>query len=212
VKREMKILERIVENYSNVESSRPSLWCNSEEERDARYERIEAQRGIGALEYIGIIAVILVILFGVLGRLGLLTFSSNTLSETSAVSSIATSVRSNLKSGAGYGPVGSDLTASLNGAQGIPPNLNYSGGLLYNTLGTAYALVASNGGFGFSLTDAGLPPSDCAKLVVQQSSSGTWSGGISVGGSSQGVGPITIATAISACSGATNSVIFVSNT
>ena len=175
-------------------------------------ESLSRQRGIGALEWIGIIAVVALMLYQVLSRTSLMNGANNTVAESSAVSAIYTSTRSVLKSGAGYGTNGSDLIVPLYNVNGIPKNLAYNAGTLLNTFGTAYTMVVSNAGFGFTLTDGGLASADCTKLVVNQSTSGNWTGGISVNGTAMGTGPVTTQTATGVCTNATNSVAFASLT
>ncbi|WP_233176950.1 type 4 pilus major pilin [Ralstonia sp. ASV6] len=173
---------------------------------------LAGQRGMGALEWIAIIALLGLFLYGVLSRLGLMNASNSSVSESSAISSLYTSARSNLKGASGYAANGADLIVPLNAVNGLPKNLSYNAGVLLNTYGTAYTLVASNGGYGFTLTDPGISAADCAKLVVQQSSSGNWSGGISVNGTALGTAPIATGTATGACNAATNSIAFASLT
>ncbi|MCA8050686.1 type 4 pilus major pilin [Burkholderia arboris] len=172
---------------------------------------LRSQRGIGALEWIAIIAVVLFMLYQIIGRVSVMNTSNSTLGETSAISALHTALRSNLKSGTGYAANGADLIVPLYNAKGIPTNLSYNGGVLLNTYGSQYTIVAANAGFGFAITDPGVPASDCIKLVIQQSQSGNWTGGISVGGTNLGNSPVTSANAQSACTGATNSIVFTSN-
>lgn len=173
---------------------------------------VERQRGIGALEWIGIIAVIALLLYQVLSRVGLMNSANSAVAESAAVSAIYTSARSTLKSGAGYGTNGADLLVSLNAVGGIPKSLSYNAGTLLNTYGVAYTLVVANAGYGFTLTDPGLIASDCVKLVVQQSSSGSWTGGISVNGTAVGAAAVTTAAATAACNAVANSVAMTSQT
>ncbi|HEP6430533.1 TPA: type IV B pilus protein [Burkholderia cenocepacia] len=173
--------------------------------------QLRSQRGIGALEWIAIIAVVLFMLYQIIGRVSVMNTSNSTLGETSAISALHTALRSNLKSGTGYAANGADLIVPLYNAKGIPTNLSYNGGVLLNTYGSQYTIVAANAGFGFAITDPGVPASDCIKLVIQQSQSGNWTGGISVGGTNLGNSPVTSANAQSACTGATNSIVFTSN-
>ncbi|CAE6793718.1 hypothetical protein R70006_04970 [Paraburkholderia domus] len=180
--------------------------------RRSRESAVRAQRGIGALEWIAIIAVILYILYQALGRIGLMNAGNSNLAETSAVSSLYTSIRSNLKSSTGYGVTGTNLITTLNQVNGIPSNLSYSAGTLLNTFGVAYTIVSSNAGFGFTITDPGLSDADCAKLAVQQSQSGNWTGGITINGTAEGTAGIPSATATAACAAAPNTVIFASLT
>ncbi len=172
--------------------------------------RLRAQHGMGALEWIAIIALLGLFLYGVLSRLGLMNASNSAVTESSAVSSLYTSVSSSLKSTAGYGANGSDLIVPLNSFNGLPKSLSYNAGVLFNTYGSPYSLVVSNGGFGFTLTDPGINAGDCAKLVVQQSSSGNWTGGISVNGAALGTGPVNTGVATGACNAALNSIAFAS--
>ncbi|ABO60272.1 type IV B pilus protein (plasmid) [Burkholderia vietnamiensis] len=173
--------------------------------------QLRSQRGIGALEWIAIIAVVLFMLYQIIGRVSVMNTSNSTLGETSSVSALHTALRSNLKSGTGYAANGADLIVPLYNAKGIPTNLSYNGGVLLNTYGSQYTIVAANAGFGFAITDPGVPAADCIKLVIQQSQSGNWTGGISVGGSNLGNAPVTTANAQTACNGATNSIVFTSN-
>ncbi|KVV07495.1 type 4 pilus major pilin [Burkholderia ubonensis] len=179
--------------------------------RPATERELQSQRGIGALEWIAIIAIVLVMLYQLIGRVSVMNTSNSTLGETSAVSALHTALRSNLKSGTGYAANGADLIVPLYNVKGLPTNLSYNGGVLLNTYGSQYTIVAANAGFGFAITDPGVPAADCIKLVIQQSQSGNWTGGISVGGSNLGTAPVTSATAQTACSAATNSIVFTSN-
>ncbi|WP_346283123.1 type 4 pilus major pilin [Burkholderia cenocepacia] len=154
---------------------------------------------------------VLFMLYQIIGRVSVMNTSNSTLGETSAISALHTALRSNLKSGTGYAANGADLIVPLYNAKGIPTNLSYNGGVLLNTYGSQYTIVAANAGFGFAITDPGVPASDCIKLVIQQSQSGNWTGGISVGGTNLGNSPVTSANAQSACTGATNSIVFTSN-
>lgn len=189
-----------------------SEQCDIEGKRQAHAERkVKSQRGVLSLEMIGVIGVIALVLVGVLVRLALMYLSSSTTNESSAVTSLFTSTRS-AKAGTGYGANGTNLIPTLAAINALPGNLSYTGGVLLNSFGAAYTIVASNNGYGFTLTSPGIPTADCIKLSVQQSQSGNWTGGITVGATAFPAGAISSAQATTACSAATNSIAFASNT
>ncbi|ODP35035.1 type 4 pilus major pilin [Pandoraea sp. ISTKB] len=188
------------------------------EQRDTKNKRhgnaehkVKSQRGVLSLEMIGVIAVVAIILVGVLVRLAMMYLSSSTTNESSAITSLFTSTRS-AKAGTGYGANGTNLIPTLAAMNALPGNLSYTGGVLLNSFGSAYTLVASNNGYGFTLTSPGIPTADCIKLSVQQSQSSNWTGGITVGATAFPAGAISSAQATTACSAATNTLAFASNT
>jgi hypothetical protein len=165
------------------------------------------QAGIGALEYIAIAAFFVVVLGGVLARSGMLSFTTNNVAENGAISALWQSVKSNVKSAAGYGPTGTNLIPVLKDTTGIPANLPFDGTNLQNTYGQNYTIVST--GSGFTLTDPGISKADCIKILVQQSSNGNWNTGILVNSGSATTGAIPTATAQTACTNATdNSITF----
>lgn len=167
---------------------------------------VRKQAGIGALEYIGIALFFVVILAGVLSRTGALNFTTNNVAENAAISSLFQSIKTNVKSNAGYGPSGTNLIPTLNLTQGIPSNLTFDGTNLQNTYGQNYTITST--GMGFSITDPGVSQADCIKILVQQSSNGNWNAGISVGGNAAVTGSIATSVATTQCSGTTNSLVF----
>lgn len=171
----------------------------------------KSQRGVISLEVIGMIAVIVIILVGVLVRIAQMYSSNSTTNESSAITSLFTSIRAS-KAGTGYGANGTNLLPTLAAINALPGNLSYTGGVLLNSFGVAYTIVSSNNGYGFTLTSPGIPAADCIKLAVQQSQSSNWTGGITVGATAFAAGAISSAQATAACSAATNSLAFVSNT
>ncbi|MDM8356531.1 type 4 pilus major pilin [Pandoraea communis] len=182
------------------------------QQRQARLNHeVKSQRGVLSLEMIGVIAVVAIILVGVLVRLAQMYASSSTTNESSAVTSLFTSIRAS-KAGTGYGANGTNLIPTLAAMNALPGNLSYTGGVLLNSFGVAYTIVSSNNGYGFTLTSPGIPTADCIKLAVQQSQSGNWTGGITVGATAFAAGAISSAQATTACSAATNSIAFASNT
>lgn len=166
------------------------------------------QKGVGALEYIGIALFFVVILGGVLARTFMLNNQTSNVAENAAISSLYQAVKTNLKSNSGYGTSGTDLIATLNQTQGLPKNLTYDGTSLDNTYGKAYTLVST--GTGFTLTDPGISEADCIKIVVQQSSNGSWDGGVSAGSGSASTSSISTADAATMCSSTSNTITLTS--
>ncbi|WP_157131286.1 type 4 pilus major pilin [Burkholderia pseudomallei] len=163
------------------------------------------QAGIGALEYIGIALFFVVVLGGVLARSALLSFTNNNVAENGAISALWQSIKTNVKSSAGYGAAGTNLIPVLSATNGLPANLTFDGTNLENTYGQPYAITST--GMGFQVSDPGITKADCIKIVVQQASNGNWNAGITVNGATLN-GAVPTATAQTNCSGSTNTVIF----
>lgn len=161
---------------------------------------LRRQRGASLLEVIAYLGVAAIIILGAIALLSSAFSGANTNRTATEVSTIRTGVK---KLYMGQQASFSGITNSvLIAAKVFPSSLNINGTTtVYNPWGGAVTVTASTDNLSFILTYASVPKDVCINTV---SSSGDWNS-ISVGTTSM-TPPVSPATAVTACSGTTNTI------
>jgi len=148
----------------------------------------------------------LVIIGGVLGLVNGTFSKSDVSNEVTNVNGIFTSARA-LKSSAGYGAAGSDLTATLINTKEIPLNMSVVGTTVQNSWGGAVTVAST--GSGFTINYAAVPTDACVGLATRIAGSGAME--TTINGGTLITGSVDQATANSQCSaGAANTITWTS--
>lgn len=163
--------------------------------------RSHKQGGFGALEVMIAIVVGLFAIIGAIAWYSKLTNTSNNNEELQNISSIITNTRQ-LKTQSGYGPTGTNLIPVLIAGEGIPENMQKSGGTVSNVWGGAVTNVST--GTGYTMTYAGVPDSNCIFLASKSANSNSMS--VRINGGTAITGEVTAIAATSACTSGTNTL------
>ncbi|HDR8910587.1 type 4 pilus major pilin [Burkholderia multivorans] len=164
------------------------------------------QRGIISIEAIVVIAIILVLLVWGGSRIGQLFLGTDNTTEGGNVQSLYGAIRE-IKTAAGYGAAGTDLSATLIAMGKVPGNMAVNGGQILNNWGQAYAIKST--GMGFTLSDPGVPQKSCIKIVSSVSQNGQFDS-VSVNSGAASTGAIATATAQAACTTDPSTILWTS--
>ncbi|MCS6496760.1 hypothetical protein NX905_21180 [Burkholderia thailandensis] len=164
------------------------------------------QRGVISIEAIVVIAIILVLLVWGGSRIGQLFLGTDNTTEGGNVQSLYGAIRE-IKTSAGYGTPGTDLSATLIAMGKVPGNMAVSGGQIMNNWGQAYTIKST--GMGFTVTDPGVPQKSCIKIVASVSQNGQFDS-VSVNSGAATTGSIATATAQGACTSDPSSILWTS--
>lgn len=137
-----------------------------------RAASLARQRGVISIEAIVVIAVILILLVWGGARITQLYLGTDNTTEGGNVQSLYGAIRE-LKTTAGYGTNGTELSSLLISMGKVPGNMPISGNQIMNTWGQAYTIQST--GQGFTISDPGVPEKNCIKIVSSISQDGQFS-------------------------------------
>ncbi|CAB3755880.1 type 4 pilus major pilin [Paraburkholderia humisilvae] len=163
-------------------------------------------RGVISIEAIVVIAIILVLLVWGGSRIGQLYLGTDNTTEGGNIQSLYGAIRE-IKTSAGYGSSGTDLSPTLIAMGKVPGNMAISGAQIMNNWGQPYDIKST--GQGFTLSDPGVPEKNCIKIVSSVSQNGQFDS-VSVNSGSANTGPLATATAQTACSSDPSSILWTS--
>lgn len=141
------------------------------------------------------------VLIGIVLAAGILAyFKIFATTEVTLVSTLVNETRQ-LRASNGYGTT--DYSAALIASGAVPSNVTVSNGQIFNRSGGNVSVKGN--GVGFTITDTGLSTKECIKLSQAVGTSDMASTKIN---NQTITGEVTAATATTACTGDTNTVVF----
>lgn len=171
-----------------------------------RARELYRQRGVISIEAIVVIAIILVLLVWGGARIGQLFLSTDNTTESGNVQALYGAIRE-IKTSAGYGAAGTDLSPVLIAMGKVPGNMEVAGNQIKNTWGQPYSLLST--GQGFTVGDPSVPQKSCIKIVSSVSQNGQFAS-VAVNGGTAYSGPLAAAVGQTACSGDPSSILWTS--
>jgi type II secretory pathway pseudopilin PulG len=164
------------------------------------------QHGVISIEAIVVIAVILVLLVWGGARITQLYLGTDNTTEAGNVQSLYGAIRE-VKTTAGYGTNGTDLSGLLIAMGKVPGNMPISGTQIMNTWGQPYAILST--GQGFTVSDPGVPEKNCIKIVSSVSQNGQFAT-TTVNGGTPFSGAMASADGQTACSSDPSTILWTS--
>lgn len=122
--------------------------------------------GFVSIEVIIVLVVVIVLAGIAMSKSDILTNNSAANEEIGNIQAIVTASK-NLKTTAGYGTAGTDLTSQLLTQGDLPKNISVVGGVMQNPSGGTYVVLSTGGGF--TVATSNLPAKLCSKTVPKLS-------------------------------------------
>ena len=161
------------------------------------------QRGVSLLEAMAVVALGGLIIAGVVKLMG----TTSDTNSTNALSADIQAIRTNVRSYAGmsglYGTASADITSTVSSAGGFPTSIGGSGASRTNQWQGAVTVKVGTSTNTFVISNANVPQTVCVKYLGTLDNS--WAS-VTVGSTTITSFPIPMATSVSACSGATNTI------
>src|SRR5260364_188407 len=128
---------------------------------------VAASAGIISLEMMIVVGILIVLLLGAGARIVIALLANDNAAEMSNVQALYSALK-DIKTTAGYGAPGTELSEAVIAAGSVPGNMTVHDNAIQNQWGGVYALTST--GQGFTIRDPDIPDKNCIKIAHVQKS------------------------------------------
>src|SRR5260363_342638 len=160
-----------------------------------------------SLEMMIVVGILIVLLIGAGARIVIALLANDNAAEMSNVQALYSALK-DIKTTAGYGAPGTELSEAVIAAGSVPGNMTVHDNAIQNQWGGVYALTST--GQGFTIRDPDIPDKNCIKIALAQSQAGQFSS-TAINGGAEMSGALSAADTVSACAEKRNTIAWTSS-